>query len=95
MNPSDELSKDEIFSFCDIKKITLEQLIKEEAEIRKPVIRGTGVSLRKSANISAKRIKVLKNETLVEILSKDNGWYKVKVGNIIGYVQEKFIVYEG
>ena len=49
------------------------------------------VNLRKESNTSSEKIDGLTKNTEVTILEEENGWYKVKVNNLTGYISKKYI----
>lgn len=49
------------------------------------------VNLRKESNTSSEKLDSLKINTQVTILAEKDGWYKVKVKDLTGYISKKFI----
>lgn len=49
------------------------------------------LNLREKADKTSKIIKNLSKNQEVEVLEKADGWYKIKVSNVTGYVAEKYI----
>lgn len=51
----------------------------------------TDLNLRVSGNTQSKVIRVLPENTELGVISRDNGWVKVRVKNETGYVSEEYI----
>ena len=49
------------------------------------------LNMRESASTAAKVIKSLSNGTVVTILETKDGWYKVKVGDVTGWVSADYV----
>lgn len=49
------------------------------------------VNLRKESNTTSEKLDSLKINTKVTILSEENGWYKVKVNDLTGYISKKYV----
>ena len=49
------------------------------------------LNMRESASTTAKIIKSLSNGTVVTILETKDGWYKVKVGDVTGWVSADYV----
>ncbi len=49
------------------------------------------LNVRESASTTAKVLTSLTNGTVVTILDSSNGWYKIKFGNITGWVKSDYI----
>ncbi|MBE6046836.1 MAG: hypothetical protein E7213_00220, partial [Clostridium sp.] len=54
-------------------------------------VTGDSVNIRQSASTSSKSLGKLNKGVRVEILSSTNGWYKIKYGNIIGYMSSQYV----
>ena len=50
------------------------------------------VNVRSKASTDSKIVGKLKNKSVATILSKKNGWYKVKSGSVSGYVKAEYLV---
>ena len=50
------------------------------------------IRIRKEPKANAKVIETKKVGTYVKILAKENGYYKIQIGNKIGYVQEEYLI---
>ncbi len=57
-------------------------------------INGNAVRLRKEPSTDSKIITLLEKGKNVEVISKENGWYNVKVGNYTGWVAENLLLTE-
>lgn len=57
-------------------------------------INGNAVRLRKEPSTDSKIITLLEKGSKVEVLTKENGFYNIKVGNSAGWVAETLIVVE-
>jgi stage II sporulation protein D len=54
----------------------------------------TSLNIRQGAGTQYRAIGSLKNNAKVEVLEESGQWYKIKAGNITGYVSSKYIVLE-
>lgn len=52
----------------------------------------TYVNVRSKASTGSKIVGKLKNKSVATVLSKKNGWYKVKSGSVKGYVKADYLV---
>lgn len=55
------------------------------------VLAKNGLNLRSEADLKSKVISVIKLNTPVQITEENDGWYKIKVNNLEGYVSKQFI----
>ncbi len=62
-----------------------------EAAWRSGTVTGSGVNLRSAASTGSTVLTVLAKGTSVTILSKANGWYKVRTGSNTGYVSADYL----
>lgn len=63
----------------------------EPTETKKGYVNAESVNLRKEKNTSSEKIDSLTKNTEVTILAEEDGWYKVKVNNLTGYISKKYI----
>lgn len=54
-------------------------------------VNGNNVNIRQSASTSSKSLGKLNKGVRVEILSSTNGWYRIKWGNITGYISAQYV----
>jgi len=52
---------------------------------------GIGLNLRSAPSMAGEIITSYKNGTAVEVLSKGNEWYRVKVGDTVGYMASRYL----
>lgn len=57
-------------------------------------INGNAVRLRKDPSTNSKIITLLEKGKEVEVISKENGWYNIKVGDYTGWVAENLLLAE-
>ncbi len=62
-----------------------------EANLKSGKVNTTSLNLRATASHSSKVLKVLKKNASVKLITTGKEWVKVKVGDIIGYTQGKYI----
>ena len=55
-------------------------------------VNGDNVNIRESASTSSKSLGKLNKGTRVQILSSTNGWYKIKWGNITGFMSSQYVI---
>ena len=58
-------------------------------------INTTTVRMRREANTSSDILQLIGEESEVEILGEENGWYKVECDGITGYVSSDYVDVEG
>ncbi len=58
-------------------------------------INTTTVRMRREANTSSDILQLIGEESEVEILGEENGWYKVEYNGITGYVSSDYVDVEG
>lgn len=81
----------------DAETTTTEEKPESEAEKEESNQTKTGfvnvetVNLRKENNTSSEKLESLTKNTEVTILGEEDGWYKVKVKNLTGYISKKYI----
>ncbi len=54
-------------------------------------VKGASLVMRQEPNRSAKALYTLEEGALMEILGKDDGWYKVRYGKLTGFVDAKYV----
>ncbi len=62
-----------------------------ETQTKKGYVNVETVNLRKDKSTSSEKIDSITKNTEVTILGEEDGWYKVKVGNLTGYISKKYI----
>lgn len=60
-------------------------------EARTGTVTSTSIRLRKEASTSSEILETILNGEKVEIISEENGWYKVKYANLTGYLSKDYI----
>ena len=55
-------------------------------------VNGDNVNIRESTSTSSKSLGKLNKGTRVQILSSTNGWYKIKWGNITGFMSLQYVI---
>ncbi len=63
----------------------------QEVQTKKGYVNVETVNLRKDKNTSSEKLDSLTKNTEVTILGEEDGWYKVKVKNLTGYISKKYI----
>ncbi len=64
---------------------------KEETATKKGYVNVESVNVRAEKSTSSEKIDSLTKNTEVLILAEEDGWYKVKVNNITGYISKRYI----
>lgn len=83
----------------EVQQASQEEVIKKETTENTTLAQTTKIgyvnadtlNLRETADKSSKIVKNLNKNQEVEILETADGWYKIKVANVIGYVAQKYI----
>lgn len=63
----------------------------EKNETKTGYVNVETVNLRKENNTSSEKLDSIKINTKVTIISEEDGWYKVKVNDLTGYISKKYI----
>ena len=73
------------------EEVVTEEKIEETSQTKVGYVNVESVNLRKESNTSSEKIDGLTKNTEVTILGEEDGWYKVKVNNLTGYISKKYI----
>ncbi|MBR3162681.1 MAG: C40 family peptidase [Clostridia bacterium] len=70
---------------------TEEQPKEEKSQNKKGYVNVESVNVRKEKSTDSEKLDSLTKNTEVTILAEEDGWYKIKVKNITGYISKKYI----
>ena len=82
----DKLKKDE-----PVKEQPVEEQPTQEVQIKTKYINSTTVNVRQEANTTSSIITTVPVNTEVQVYSEENGWSKVKVNNVEGYISSSLL----
>lgn len=82
----DKLKKDE-----PVKEQPAEEQPTQEVQIKTKYINSTTVNVRQEANTTSSIITTVPVNTEVQVYSEENGWSKVKVNNVEGYISSSLL----
>ena len=68
-----------------------QEAAKPETQTKKGYVNVETVNLRKEKSTSSEKLDSLTKNTEVTVLGEEDGWYKVKVNNLTGYISKKYI----
>lgn len=82
----DKLKKDE-----PVKEQPVEEQPTQEVQIKTKYINSTTVNVRQEANTTSSIVTTVPVNTEVQVYSEENGWSKVKVNNVEGYISSSLL----
>ena len=82
----DKLKKDE-----PVKEQPAEEQPTQEVQIKTKYINSTTVNVRQEANTTSSIVTTVAVNTEVQVHSEENGWSKVKVNNVEGYISSSLL----
>ena len=82
----DKLKKDE-----PVKEQPAEEQPTQEVQIKTKYINSTTVNVRQEANTTSSIVTTVAVNTEVQVYSEENGWSKVKVNNVEGYISSSLL----
>ena len=82
----DKLKKDE-----PVKEQPVEEQPTQEVQIKTKYINSTTVNVRQEANTTSSIITTVPVNTEVQVYGEENGWSKVKVNNVEGYISSSLL----
>lgn len=82
----DKLKKDE-----PVKEQPAEEQPTQEVQIKTKYINSTTVNVRQEANTTSSIVTTVALNTEVQVYSEENGWSKVKVNNVEGYISSSLL----
>ena len=82
----DKLKKDE-----PVKEQPAEEQPTQEVQIKTKYINSTTVNVRQEANTTSSIVTTVPVNTEVQVYSEENGWSKVKVNNVEGYISSSLL----
>ena len=82
----DKLKKDE-----PVKEQPVEEQPTQEVQIKTKYINSTTVNVRQEANTTSSIVTTVALNTEVQVYSEENGWSKVKVNNVEGYISSSLL----
>ena len=82
----DKLKKDE-----PVKEQPAEEQPTQEVQIKTKYINSTTVNVRQEANTTSSIVTTVAVNTEVQVYSEENGWSKVKVNNVKGYISSSLL----
>ena len=82
----DKLKKDE-----PVKEQPVEEQPTQEVQIKTKYINSTTVNVRQEANTTSSIVTTVPINTEVQVYGEENGWSKVKVNNVEGYISSSLL----
>ena len=87
----DKLKKDEPVKEQPVEEQPVEEQPTQEVQIKTKYINSTTVNVRQEANTTSSIITTVPVNTEVQVYSEENGWSKVKVNNVEGYISSSLL----